>query len=569
MPTHRNIGVSPSNSGAAAEISGDWRACGSDRHGCVAKIEVGTENNNMPANTDQDLLQQTLRSLQRLEQAQRIGQIGDFQCNLVEHRIDGSAECFRILGFGESAGTVNLDLVLGRVIDEDRPRIAAELARLETADVEDFAFDCDLLVQGEQRCVSARGIVERRDDEAAWLVGVVQDVTSRQESERETRDIAERLHENQRLASLGSLAGGVAHDFNNLLVGILGNADLALTEPQIPAEVSRRLEDVVSASRRAADLTNQLLAYSGKGRFVVQSTNLNEIVRDVITDTAHCIPPGCELRRRMAESLPAIDCDVAQMRQVIMNLILNAAEAIDDDAGVITLTTGVQTCSEEYLKATLVEQDFPRGRYVFIEVTDNGCGMDEATRARVFEPFFTTKFSGRGLGMSAALGIIKSHNGTLTLSSDVSHGTGVRVLIPAVETKAITAREHDSPSDWAGTGTVLVIDDEPAVRQLAARVLEGYEFAVITAANGQEGIDLFREHTEDINLVILDLNMPRLDGEETFWELRQIKPDVKVILTSGYDEQEATSAFVGKGLAGFVAKPFLAHDLLKAIKATF
>lgn len=506
-----------------------------------------------------------LNALQRLEQAQRIASLGDFQWNSQTHEITGSTECFRIVGISTEAAAQPVLLDLPTQLQVDRAVFQADLERLADQDESDFERHIVTEVEGAERHVEVRGIVERREDAVIWLVGTVQDITQRVTAEQQQRDMENKFQETQRLESLGMLAGGVAHDFNNLLVGITGNADLALHEPVLPREVKSRLEDVLRASKRAADLTQQLLAYSGKGRFVVEPSNLNEIASEMAQLLEVTTAKNSVIRYELADDLPAVECDVTQMRQVIMNLIINASEAIEDKQGIITIQTGVQECTADYLASTHLDQQVPAGRYVYFEVTDNGSGMDSDTLNRIFEPFFSTKFAGRGLGLSAVLGILRGHHGTLKIYSEPGIGTSMKMLLPAIEAEVATRSTEEVNPAWSGNGTVLVIDDESAVRDVTKRILERRGFTVLAASDGEAGLDVFRSHVDDIRLVILDLTMPRISGEQCFWELRQLKPDLKVILVSGYNEQEASSRFVGKGLAGFVAKPFATDDLLQAV----
>ncbi len=370
-----------------------------------------------------------------------------------------------------------------------------------------------------------------------------------------TRDITERrlfqeqLRETQKLESLGVLAGGVAHDFNNLLVGILGNASLAMDTVPPDSPAWPLLEGVVQASERAAALTGQLLAYSGKGKFVIQPVDLSALVRDIVALLRTSIPRNVELVLDLSESLPMIDADVSQIQQLIMNLVINAAEAVGESRGSVT----VRTSSEENASGPLVR----------LEVEDDGCGMDEATRERIFEPFFTTKFTGRGLGLAAALGIVRGHNGRISVETAPGRGSRFTILlsggqgIPAT-TGAVERR------DCRGSGVVLVIDDERVVREMARLALERFGYRVVVAADGRAGLDRLRE-TPEISLVLLDLTMPVMSGEETLREIKQLRPDLPIVLSSGYTEAEALRRFEGMGLAGFLQKPYTAERLAQKV----
>jgi len=366
------------------------------------------------------------------------------------------------------------------------------------------------------------------------------------------------------------LAGGIAHDFNNLLVAILGNADLALLDLSPVSPARPMIEDVKMAAIRASELTNQMLAYSGKGRFVVEALDLNELVEEMSHLLRVSISGKTVLNLHLADNLPAVQADASQMRQIVMNLITNAADAVGEKSGVVSISTGAMEASRDYLSETYVNENLPEGYYVYLEVSDTGCGMDEETRAKLFDPFFTTKFAGRGLGMAAVLGIVRAHSGAVKVYSERGKGSTLKVLLPCSE-EAIEALGREGPTEQPGelgrcTGTVLVVEDEDTVRNVAKMMLERAGFDVLTAADGREGVELFREHADRVGAVLLDMTMPGLSGEETFRELRVIRRDVRVILCSGYNEQDVTSRFVGKRLAGFMQKPFELHALIAKVR---
>ena len=379
------------------------------------------------------------------------------------------------------------------------------------------------------------------------------------------KEVEEQLRQTQRLESLGVLAGGVAHDFNNLLTGILGNASLAV-ELLPPDLVSLRsvLDDIMSASERAANLTRQLLAYAGKGHFAVAPIDLTALIREISRLVQSTIPKNVQVRLDLEENLPCIEGDSAQLQQVVMNLLINAAEAIPEArAGNVLIAARARPIDESYLRGAFATQPLQPGAYVVLEVVDNGVGMDDATRARIFDPFFTTKFLGRGLGLAAVLGIIRAHKGVLKVSSAPGQGTTFQVLFPASSQRgAIDAQRRKAPAGWAWQDkTILVIDDESTVLRVAKASLESHGFRVLQAENGSQGIDLFREHQDRIAAVLLDLTMPEMDGEEVLRHLQQISPAVKVILSSGFNEAEAIRRFSSNALAGFIQKPWTALAL--------
>jgi signal transduction histidine kinase/CheY-like chemotaxis protein len=378
----------------------------------------------------------------------------------------------------------------------------------------------------------------------------------------------ERLRQSQKMESIGILAGGVAHDFNNILTGVLGNTSLALEA--LPAGSPNRvlLQQVVQSSERAAHLTRQLLAYAGKGRFIIESLDLSQQVREISALIQTSIPSAVQLRFDLADRLPSIDADASQVQQIIMNLVINGAEAIPvGQSGTVTITTGVHEVDEAYLRTTLLDSPIPEGTYVMLEVHDTGIGMDQETQSRIFDPFFTTKFTGRGLGLAAVMGIVRGHHGTLKIYSTPGRGSTFKVLLPASKSSVQEAKPQSDATLPASSGTVMVIDDESVVRQVAKTTLERFGYSVIVCEDGPTAIRRFRTMAAEISAVLLDMSMPAMSGEETFRHLRTIRPDVKVILSSGYNEVEVMSRFAGKGLAGFIQKPYTAARLGEMVRS--
>lgn len=413
--------------------------------------------------------------------------------------------------------------------------------------------------------------IVRIQDDPPLFTGFIRDLTERRQAEAQRRQIERKLQETQKLESLGVLAGGIAHDFNNLLTGILGNASLARLGLHPTSALVPALARIEEAAHRAADLCRQMLAYSGRGRFVVQPLDLNQLVEDTTHLLRLSISKNCELRFHLAPRLPAVKADATQMRQIIMNLVINASEAIADRNGVITLTSGVTQVDAAHLAGFRHPGEAAPGAYTFLEVSDNGCGMDADTLDLIFDPFFTTKFTGRGLGLAAVLGIIRGHGGALDVSSEPSRGSTFRLLLPCAPSEIEPAAPviPDRPASWRGRGTVLVVDDEEPVRHTLGSILESLGFSVVFAADGREGLEKYRAEPACYAGVLLDLSMPHLGGEETFRELRQLNPAVKVILMSGFNQQEAVSHFTGQGLAGFVQKPFTVEGIAAVVRGVF
>ncbi|MEN6374503.1 MAG: PAS domain S-box protein [Smithella sp.] len=399
-----------------------------------------------------------------------------------------------------------------------------------------------------------------------YILANVRDITERKQMEEERSRIEDRMRDVQKLESLGVLAGGIAHDFNNLLMSILGRADLALFSLSETSPAYQHVEEITRASHRAADLCRQMLAYSGKGRFVIGRYNISDIVREMGQILNVSISKNAMMRYSLAEGLPAVESDATQIRQVVMNLITNASDALGDGQGIISVKTGVMDCDEAYLSSSYLDDKLPGGTYVYLEVSDTGCGMDSETLSRIFDPFFSKKFTGRGLGLAAVLGIVRGHKGAIKVYSEVGKGTIFKILFPAVEWKpGDKVKTEEQPPLLKGGGTILVVDDDPLVRDVASDMLIQLGFQVLTANNGREGLEVFKTHGNEVSFIILDLTMPEMGGEEAFLELRKLRQDVKVILSSGYNEQDVTQRFVGKGLAGFIQKPYTLAGLRSAL----
>jgi signal transduction histidine kinase/ActR/RegA family two-component response regulator len=403
--------------------------------------------------------------------------------------------------------------------------------------------------------------------ESKQVLACVRDESARVRAEQERRKLEAQFQHAQKLESLGILAGGIAHDFNNLLTSILGFTELAKLELPPDSAAQSHLDDAVKSAQRAAELTHQMLAYSGKGRFVIQSLSLSAVVEDMARLLEVSISKKCVLQYHFTPNLPALEADTAQLRQVIMNLIINASEASGDRGGVIAISTGVMHCDRVYLSETKLDDNLPEGLYVYLEVADTGCGMSKETLAKIFDPFFTTKFTGRGLGLAAVLGIVRGHHGAIKVCSELGKGTSFKVLLPATTDPAqLDPARSDEVSAWRGSGLVLIVDDEEPVRRLTRRMMEMMGFTVLTAADGREGVELFRKESERIRLVLLDMTMPYLDGEQAFDEMRRIRTGVPTVLCSGFNEQTATNRFADKGLAAFIQKPYQYQQLMAVVR---
>ena len=425
------------------------------------------------------------------------------------------------------------------------------------------------LKEAEQEALAARqGLEAAVAARTAELMQAHAELALQMEARLQEKEAQERLQKRlahtQKLESLGVLAGGIAHDFNNLLMAVLGYADLALHDlpPESPAVA--RILAIKSGAGHLADLTNQLLAYSGRGKFVVSRFDLCRLVADMRDLVEVTTPKNVSIRTDLPAGLPSIEGDASQIRQVLLNLLTNAGEAIGSGAGVVNVRCGVEQLREGRPARHGATDELPAGTYVFVEVSDTGSGMDPATRERIFDPFFTTKVRGRGLGLAAVLGIVRGHNGGVVLYSEPGHGTTFKVLLPAASAPGAAATPPVAPPlSGESRGKVLVIEDEEIVRELVVLLLEKLGFTALTAQDGRAGVHLVAQRGSEFCLVLLDLTMPEMGGADAFREISRLRPNLPVILSSGYNGQDATSQFAGKGLAGFIQKPF-DFDTLRA-----
>lgn len=398
---------------------------------------------------------------------------------------------------------------------------------------------------------------------ALWLANVRR--WQRMEVQFQTNQRA--LHRAQKMESLGVLASGVAHDFNNLLVGISGQSELAKAKlpPDSPART--HIEQSITASRRAAELIGHLFAYTGQSQPEITTISLNELIENNLMLFQAAIPKSIELISKLKPSLPYVNGDRGQIQQVLMNLIINAAEAIGQARGSVIVSTEVEdVTSSNSVNPVHVGEPLSPGRYVVLTVEDNGCGMDTDTLSKIFDPFFTTKFTGRGLGLASVLGIIRSHKGGMEIASEPNVGTLFKLFLPATtDTPPEPITEFDGVNEDYDK-LILIIDDEEFVRSAAADILRVEGFDVVTVDNGEDGIDFFQSCPEEVGLVLLDLSMPGMTGEETLARLRKISPNVTVLLSSGYSQTGLPKRVKEMGAAGFIAKPYTSAQLHLAIR---
>jgi nitrogen-specific signal transduction histidine kinase/ActR/RegA family two-component response regulator len=399
----------------------------------------------------------------------------------------------------------------------------------------------------------------RRFEGEDRILLAIEDVTDLRRAEEE-------LRQSQKMEAIGFLAAGVAHDFNNLLTGMIGNASMLLDSLPATETAASTLQNIISGGERAAELTRQLLAYAGKGRFYLERVDLSEVVIQTGRLIHPSLPANVQVRLDLDKHLPLLLADPGQIQQVVMNLMINAAESIGEKGGVVQVRTGLQALHGEPLPDLFLKETVPAGNYVFLEVLDNGSGMDEQTLQRIFDPFFTTKFTGRGLGLAAVLGIVKQHKGAIQLHSVPGRGTSFRVLLCVDEKEPAPVITDANEDELRGSGTVLVVDDEELIRSYSRSALARYGYDVLLARDGAEAIRLFQEKADQIGLVLLDLAMPGMDGSQTLKRIREIRPDVPVVVCSGFGDMEVEARFAGEQIAEFFPKPYTVTQLARKVK---
>ncbi|UKL13467.1 hybrid sensor histidine kinase/response regulator [Dissulfurimicrobium hydrothermale] len=402
-----------------------------------------------------------------------------------------------------------------------------------------------------------------------FFLGIIRDITVKKKEEERRKRLDVKLRQAQKIESLGILAGGVAHDFNNLLMGVLGYAEIALLKLTKESPARPAIQNIIEAAQKAAELSSQMLSYAGRGVFQLETVNLAKLIEETAHLLQSMVSRKVVLKLDLNYDILPVNVDPTQVRQVLMNLLINASEAIGERGGLISVSTGVMHADRAYLSETYLDDDLKEGYYTYIEVSDTGCGMDSETVKKIFDPFFTTKFQGRGLGLAASLGIIRAHRGAIKVYSELGKGSTFKALFPCAQGAFYDKREIKPADSLEAVGNniiVMVADDEESVRTIARMVLEEFGFKVITAKDGMDAVEKFKKYHDRIDVVILDLIMPHLSGDEVYREMRRISPDVKVVLSSGYSERDVISRFAGKKVMGFLQKPFKSSELLSKIK---
>jgi len=518
--------------------------------------------------TEQVLANERLLAQDReLARAQEIAQVGSWTRHFPSQQLSWSSELYRILGLAPQSVAPSQAAVEAMILP-------ADLARLRTAHEACMKHGTPVDVRyelhrpdGEVRHVhSLAEVLCDVDGTPLSLVGTLQDITDRVRRDAERQRLEAKVHHAQKLESLGLLAGGIAHDFNNLLVGVLSNASLALLDLDADSPAREVVLEIESTAQRAADLTRQLLAYSGKGRFVVEPLSLSALASEMAQLLRTVISKSVVLQLELDPELPLMRGDASQLRQVIMNLITNASDALLGKAGNVSVRTARGVAAPLDADSPQFGELAPHTDTVCLEITDSGCGMSRATAERIFDPFFTTKFTGRGLGLAATLGIVRGHAGRITVRTAVDEGTSFLLEFPAVRLASHAPREIPDAERTAGHGTVLVVDDDRVVRGVCTALLTRRGYTVESVESGTDALDRLATRTEPFAFVLLDLTMPGLSGIEVLREVRERErangsAPVTIFLMSGYSEQDVSSGLGDLTIAGFLQKPFTISDL--------
>lgn len=411
-------------------------------------------------------------------------------------------------------------------------------------------------------------VVAQRIGALDRLIITARNISDRKKAEAERLRVERRIQEAQRLESLGLLAGGIAHDFNNILTTILGNIDLALQD--IPRDSTARadLATAITATYRAAALAQQMLAYSGKGHFVIETLDVVEEIQTTTRMLRSSLPPNAKLQTHVPTAPLLINADAAQFRQVLLNLVLNAAEALDQQPGTVQVTAGLVSSATLDTARLRPQASLAPGPYVMLEIADTGSGIQPDCLEKIFDPFFSTKFTGRGLGLAAVLGIMRGHRGALQVDSTPDQGTTFRAYFPArvePDSAVLSSAPSEPAAEHVRSGFLLLVDDEADLRETASKLFSRLGYQVLCAASGPQAIQILRARADQIQGVILDLAMPHMDGVATLTKLHDIRPDLPVILSSGYVEMDVIERFKGPKPDGFIQKPYTLDSLRQAL----
>jgi len=456
------------------------------------------------------------------------------------------------------------------VVPEDRRRFADAYQRVYEGTLDRQVLEYRITrSDGEIVWVRDCWVVTRHPSGAIQLDGVLADVTAQKQAEADRQKLEERIRQTQKLESIGVLAGGIAHDFNNLLAVIMGNADLAVSSASCPSHIRESLQEIELAAKRASGLCRELLVYSGRAPYVTAPIDLGELVQGMEKLLRLTNSPGVRIETDFSKEVSLIDGDVAQLTQLVMNLITNAVDSMNGGPGKIQISIEEHWCEKADLASTFTHESLPAGQYVLLSVSDTGCGMADETLSRIFDPFFTTKFTGRGLGLAAALGIIRGHHGAISVTSELGVGTRTLIHLPALTTKRVEPATHTKEAvAWKASGVVLIVDDEDSVRRVGVRMLERLGAKVVSVGSGEEALRILESGAHDFRCVILDLMMPGLSGTDTLRAIREKDQNLPVLIATGYGESEASDLLGGLSATGLLAKPFTIEQFEKALRAT-
>jgi PAS domain S-box-containing protein len=536
-----------------------------------ADLSVGVVFTVMDVSERKKAAEQLQENAFRLERAELTAKFGNWELDLNTKKIKGSKGALTIYGVDKKE--FELERAQQIPLPEFRPILDQALIDVIQSQ-KPYDLEFKAMRQSDKMIIDVHSIADfNPNTNVVW--GVIQDITEKKQAQEELITMEKRLLHAQKLESLGVLSGGIAHDFNNLLTVIIGNLQLAMCDCDRISPAGRSLTKALEAANRSASLACQMLAYSGKGAFDVKDVNLSAIVADNAQMLRSAIAKTVNMEIELDDNMADVRCDAGQMQQLIMNLIINASEALEGKSGTVKLCTGVRYCDEALLaQSLLIEKPVPQDM-AYIRVTDDGCGMSAETINRIFDPFFTSKFTGRGLGMSVVHGIVKGHGGAITVQSKLGKGTTIAVYFPVSHETGNGRQETLTQPSVNGSQTdrvseskklsFLVVDDEQQVRELMVEILNLLGHKTFSAVDGKEAMEIFNNNP-DIDIVALDLTMPEMDGVETFQRMIQIKPDVKVILCSGYSPEEIKVRFT-KGCipAAFLKKPYGLSALKSAI----
>lgn len=519
----------------------------------------------------------------RLQHALRGADLGSWECDVTRAEIDVNSRWSEMFGLPAEQSVVTREEWAERIHPDDRE--SAESALADHIEGKTDSYEAKYRIQrasgGWSRILDRGRLVDSANSERGRRIsGTVLDVTKDWEATSREQHLEKQVLHAQKLESLGVLAGGIAHDFGNLLMPILACADLAQMELPKDSSAREHLKEVVNAANHASDLVRQMLAYTGREQFMSMSLDLTELINNMEELLGVSVAKTISRSFELDGSLPAFIGDPTQIRQVIMNLVTNASEAIDSKAGNILIETGSMHCSQDYLAGLdssprLAGQEaLEEGDFVFLRVTDDGKGMDSETLQRIFDPFFSTKFAGRGLGMATTLGIVSHHGGVITIDTSEERGTVVCVLLPVAAGEVPLEYKPDQVADGGGVvnedhaGCILLAEDEPLVAAATGSMLRALGWKVILACDGQEALDLFQDHRHEIDLALVDLTMPRVDGMKVLEGLRREVPNLPVILYSAYGRPSNLPEPRAGVFTGFLRKPFAVADLKAALEIT-